>query len=308
VRRSAAPAWAGTGRNAFLAGSALRRAARFRPQLTLSMHLLTAPPAAAIAGALGARTVQYFHAQEIPHRPRLAAFAARRARANVVVSAYTAGLVGQLGIPRDRLTLIPPGVELPVDASPLPAPRPTILTVSRLTDRYKGHDVLARALVEIRRAVPDVEWVVLGDGPLRAELEDLVAALGVAEATRFLGSVSDAQRDEWLRRASVFAMPSRLPGPGRAGEGFGIAFLEAASYGRPVVAGNVAGALDSVADGETGLLVDPEDPGAVAGAIVRVLGDPALARRLGEAGERRAREFAWPVIVGRVQELLLATL
>jgi phosphatidylinositol alpha-1,6-mannosyltransferase len=308
VSRSPAPARIGTARNAVLNAYALREAHRLRPALTLSMHVLTSPAAAGVAATVASRTVQYYHAQEIPHRPRLAAFAARRAHANVVVSDYTAGLLEALGAPARTLTRIPPGVEVPADGAPLPAERPTILTVARLVDRYKGHDVLARALVDVRRVVRDVQWVVIGEGPLRGELEALVASLGVADAVRFLGAVGDGERDEWLRRASVFAMPSRLPGPGRAGEGFGIAFLEAAAYGLPVVAGNVAGALDSVADGTTGLLVDPTDPRAVAGAVTRVLTDEGLAARLGTAGAARAREFAWPVIVRRVQDLLLETL
>jgi phosphatidylinositol alpha-1,6-mannosyltransferase len=120
--------------------------------------------------------------------------------------------------------------------------------------------------------------------------------------------VSDEQRDSWLRRASLFAMPSRLPSGSSAGEGFGIVYMEAAAYGKPVVAGNVAGALDAVADGESGVLVDPSDPHAVAEAISRLLLDRELARRLGMAGAERARRFAWPVIVKRVEAVLLEQL
>jgi phosphatidylinositol alpha-1,6-mannosyltransferase len=100
-------------------------------------------------------------------------------------------------------------------------------------------------------------------------------------------------------------MPSRLPGAGRAGEGFGIVYLEAGAYGKPVVAGNVAGALDAVVDGENGLLVDPTDPAAVARAITRLLVDEELAGRLGAGGASRARSLAWPAIAERVQALLL---
>jgi glycosyltransferase involved in cell wall biosynthesis len=80
--------------------------------------------------------------------------------------------------------------------------------------------------------------------------------------------------------------------------------MEAAARGTPVLAGNVAGALDAVADGESGLLVDPTDPAAVADAITRLLLDRELARRLGEGGERRARDFAWPLIVAQVEAVL----
>ena len=149
--------------------------------------------------------------------------------------------------------------------------------------------MLVRALALVRAKVPDVQWVVVGDGSLRPGIEALARSYDVLDSIRFLGVVSDAERDIWLRRAQLLAMPSRLPAGGFAGEGFGIAFLEAGAYGKPVVAGNVGGALDSVIDGESGLLVDPLDPVAVAEAITRLLGDPELRRapRRGGAGDAR---------------------
>jgi phosphatidylinositol alpha-1,6-mannosyltransferase len=153
-----------------------------------------------------------------------------------------------------------------------------------------------------------VEWVVIGDGPLRLELERLARDEGVGDVARFLGQVPDEQRDEWLRRTDLLAMPSRLPGGELAGEGFGIVYLEAGAHGKPVVAGNVAGARDAVIDGETGLLVDPTDERAVADAITRLLLDRELARRLGEGGARRARELTWPRIAQRVEAVLFEAL
>jgi phosphatidylinositol alpha-1,6-mannosyltransferase len=164
---------------------------------------------------------------------------------------------------------------------------------------------MVQALALVRAKVPDVQWVVIGDGSLRAELEEQVREQGIFDSVRFLGAVSDQERDRWLRRADLLAMPSRLPGGGLAGDGFGIVFLEAAAYGKPVIAGNVGGALDSVSDGENGLLVDPRDPRAVADAICSLLLDGELAARLGSAGAARARRFAWPVIAERVEEVLL---
>jgi phosphatidylinositol alpha-1,6-mannosyltransferase len=98
-------------------------------------------------------------------------------------------------------------------------------------------------------------------------------------------------------------MPSRLPARGLAGEGFGIVYLEANARGLPVVAGGVAGALDAVVDGETGLLVDAGDHFAVAEAVSSLLLDPDRARAIGEAGVQHARRFTWPEIAGRVEEL-----
>jgi phosphatidylinositol alpha-1,6-mannosyltransferase len=294
-------------RNLQLTASALLEARRFRPAATLAMHIVASPAAVLIRRLTGAPTVHYFHAKEIPDKPRLAAFAASRADAVIAVSSYTAGLIAATGATPRRMCLIPPGVQLasrPQSRERTTPTPPTVVTISRLGDRYKGHDVLIAALARVREHVPDVRWVIIGDGPLRAELEALASARGVAQSSVFLGAVGDEERDAWLRRADVLAMPSRLPGPGRAGDGFGIVYLEAAACGVPVVAGNVGGALDAVADGVSGLLVDPSDPVAVADAITTLLLDRELARRLGLAAAERAREFSWPLIAARVEALL----
>ena len=300
TRRVHAPIGGRPARMLSLNAAGLRRALRFRPDVTLSAHVIASPAAEAVRRLLGGSTAQYFHANEILGKPRLSAFAAARADVVIAVSAYTASLIAATGVSPTDLKLIPPGVDLPCDPGALPAARPTVLTIAQLKHSYKGHDVLIRALADVRARVPDVEWVVIGEGPLRPSLEQLASSCGLADAARFLGEVSDEERNAWLRRADVFAMPSRL-----AGEGFGIVYLEASAYGRPIVAGNVAGALDAVADGVSGLLVDPTDPVAVGEAVTRLLLDRELAGRLGRAGAARARSFAWPVIAGRVEAALL---
>ncbi len=296
------------GQNALLNAAGLALALSFRPDVTLSAHIVTSPAAAAIRRTLRSRTVQYFHAEEIGAKPRLAAFAARQADASIAVSAYTAGLLATAGAPPERVHVIANGTDIPDDPAPQPVDRPTILTIARIEERYKGHDTMVRALALVLAKVPDAQWVVIGDGSLRPGLEQLARSYGVAGSIRFLGAVSDDQRNAWLARAHVLAMPSRLPAGAFAGEGFGIVYLEAAAYGKPVVAGNVGGAVDAVVDGETGLLVDPLDPLAVAGAITTLLQDEVLARRLGAAGQARAQRYAWPRVVERVQALLLAQL
>ena len=130
-----------------------------------------------------------------------------------------------------------------------------------------------------------------------------MAAAGPGEAVSFEGAVSDAERDRWLDSGPASSpCPAACPPAGQGGEGFGIAFLEASAHGLPVVAGNVGGALDAVRDGETGLLVDPTDPAAVADALADLLGDPERAQALGPAGAERARGFGgteWPPGRGR---------
>ncbi len=321
---------------AMLGAYGVGRALTHPPDLVLSGHIVTAPAAAAISRLSGVPFIQYLYAMEIAARPSLTRFAARRAQATVALGSYARGLALDAGAPAERVHVIAPGVDLPapgVDCPSLgadlppegadpppfevtlprpvarePAARPTILTIARLRERYKGHDVLIRALPLIRARVPDVEWVVIGDGPLRPALEELVHSAGVDRHVRFLGTVSDRERDAWLARARVFALPSRLPGEGLAGEGFGIAFLEAAACGLPVVAGGVGGALDAVRDGETGRLVDPTDPHALAGAIVELLLDPARASALGRQGAQWAQRFAWPLVARRFEELAVAVI
>jgi phosphatidylinositol alpha-1,6-mannosyltransferase len=276
-----------------------------RPQVVLSAHIVTSPAAWLLRRRRGVPVVQYVYADEVVHRPRLARFAVRSADACVVISEYTRELALALGARPDRLHLIPPGVELPdAQAVGKRAARPTAITVGRLEDRFKGHDMVIRALPLVRERVPDVEWVVVGDGRLRGELDDLAGQAGVREHVRFAGSVSDAERDALLDCAHVFVMPARLPDGGAGGEGFGIVYLEAGAHGLPVVAGAVGGVRDAV-DESCGVLVEPTDERAIARAVADLLLDSSRARRLGDAGHERAQRYAWPRIAARVERLLI---
>jgi phosphatidyl-myo-inositol dimannoside synthase len=291
---------------ALLNARALADAWAHKPRVVLNTYVRTAPAAAAIARMRRVPFVQYVHAKEVLGWERQSRLAFRRAAAVIAVSSYTEQLAIEFGADPARVARIPPGVDLPRAAVASRFDQPTLLTVSRLEHAYKGHDVLARALPGIRERVPGVRWAVLGDGPLRQRLERQVEQLGVADAVEFLGAASDATRDEWMARSHVFAMTSRVPPDRYGGEGFGIVYLEAAAHGLPVVAGRSGGTPDALIDGETGLLVDPEDPAEIAQAVSALLLDPERAARMGEAGRRFAAGFAWPGIVERVEQVLLA--
>ena len=275
-----------------------RRARRLRPDAILLGHVFTGLPA-----VLGAPSVLLLHADEVPAHPRVTRRVLERVTRSVAVSRHTASLAESFGAHPDHVRVIAPGVDLPARTEAGGARAPILVTVARLSDAYKGHDVVLRALVEVRRRVPDVRWVVIGDGPLRAGLQELATRLGVQDIVEFAGRVSDGERDVQLRCARVFVMPSRLPANG-GGEGFGIVYLEAGAHGLPVVAGAVAGALDAVEHGVTGLLVDPTDERAVAGALTSLLLDDALCARLGAAGRARAERQSWPAVAARVAEVL----
>lgn len=177
-----------------------------------------------------------------------------------------------------------------------------LVTVCRLVPRKGVADVI-EAVARLAARHPELRYDVGGEGPERAHLEALAAARGVAERVRFLGRVPDEALPALYAGADVVVMVPRAD-PVDV-EGFGIVYLEAAACGRPVVASWTGGVPDAVVDGETGLLVPPGDPDALAAALDRLLGDPDLARRLGEQGRARVRaHYTWGHVADRVREAL----
>ena len=285
----------------------LMRAATWRPDVVLSGHIVAGPAGLVLQKVLNAPLVQLLYSAELGERPRLSGFLTRHADASVAVSSHTRAQAVSLGAPAARVHVILPGVDSPAGLrSRRPSNRrvPTIVTVARLEDRYKGFDVTTRALPLIRARVPNARWVVVGEGSLRAELEALTRSEGVADWVTFTGSVDDATRDAWLEKSDVFVMPSRLVPGSSGGEGFGIVYLEAGIHRLPCVAANVGGSTDAVLDGETGLLVDPTSHVAVADAIVSLLLDPQLRSRLGEAGRAYAMRLSWDHMAGEIDALI----
>lgn len=168
---------------------------------------------------------------------------------------------------------------------------PWLLTVARL-DFHKGIDTVIRALPAIRAAVPGARYAVAGVGSRRDALQALVTELGLGDAVRLLGLVPDQDLPALYNAADLFVLASRRHD--LLVEGFGISCVEASACGLAVIGSRSGGIPEAVREGETGLLVDPDDPAAVAAAAVRVLEDDALRRRLGAAG-RAAVEgyFNW---------------
>ena len=253
----------------------VRRAAR-RADL-VHTHLVHAD----VYGAFGARRLVSTKHNDDPFRTGAFRFVeralARRATRIIAITESLARFqVERVGLPAAKVEVIHYGLddlpqawgENPPD--PLSPDARLVLCICRL-EPQKGVDVAIRAL----REIPGAQLVVLGEGPQRGELEQLARELDVP--VYLPGRVPDVAA--WLRRADLLVHPVRW-------EGFGLALLEAMLASLPVVATKASSIPEIVVDGETGLLIPPDDPGALAAAVNRVLADPS---GYGEQGRARAR-------------------
>lgn len=231
--------------------------------------------------------------------------ALRKAVRIVVVSHFTARTAATVqGLPLDRIQVIHPAVDPallahaagPESGDARRGGRLTLLTVARLSaqERYKGFEVVMGALPAVASAAPGVRYVIVGDGDDALRLKAFARGRGLEPVVTFAGAARNhAELAAWYRAGDIFVMPSvceRRP-DGWAGEGFGIVYIEAGAFGRPVVAGMGGGAPEAVQDGVTGLIVDGGDPASVAAALVRLSGDASLRTALGESGRRRVRAY-----------------
>jgi glycosyltransferase involved in cell wall biosynthesis len=175
----------------------------------------------------------------------------------------------------------------------VPVVAPLLLAVGRFVPQ-KDHGTLLEAFARIRRERPDARLALLGSGPLEAEIAATAARLGLDGAVHLPGRI--APRD-WLERADVFVHTSRW-------EGFGMVLLEAMLASLPVVATRASAVPEVVADGETGLLVEPGDADGLARSVAGLLDDPERARALGEAGlARSSRLFSVATMTERTLAL-----
>jgi glycosyltransferase involved in cell wall biosynthesis len=165
----------------------------------------------------------------------------------------------------------PPGVETAGDD------RPIVFTAARL-ETEKGLDYLFQAAT----SVPNARFVVAGEGPLCDRLKGLASEYDLED--RFFLVGFQAEIDTWLARAGLFVLPSLF-------EGIPLSILEAMAAGKPVVASQIEGVDEAVLPGETGLLVPPADPQALAQAICNLLSDPARAAAMGQAGKARVKRL-----------------
>jgi glycosyltransferase involved in cell wall biosynthesis len=216
---------------------------------------------------------------------------ARRIPRLVTVSESSRGdIVDQMGVPADRLHVVPVGVD-PTVFRPLPAVprvRGRVMTTASADVPMKGLSHLLEAVAKVRTERDDVHLVVVGRPKPKSRIPGLIDRLGLADAVTFVGGVTTERIVELYAEAEIACVPSLY-------EGFSLPAIEAMACGVPVV-GTTGGAVPEVigADNDTGLLVAPRDPSALAAAILRGLNDAALRARIGTAGRTRVLDlFTW---------------
>ena len=207
----------------------------------------------------------------------------------VTLSPSTRAELLELGHPPANVHVSPPGVEARFSPGGTRSPHPTVLSVGRLMPQ-KRVDHLVAALAPLRARHPDLELVVVGSGPDEERLRGLAPAW-----VTFAGRVDDDELVERYRSAWVVASAS-------VAEGWNMTVTEGGACGTPAVATRIAGHVDAVVDGETGLLADGIE--GLTPAFGRVLGDPELRDRRGEEARRHAARFTWEAAAETVLDVL----
>jgi phosphatidylinositol alpha-1,6-mannosyltransferase len=286
----------------FLAASLLK-AIVWRPQLVICAHVGVSPAARIIQRITGTPYWIILHGIEVWGEVGSAKLRALRgAQRLVAVSKFTFGVASSRhGLSISNVSILPPSFKTENERS---AAAPTksefesgaaiVLTVARLSasERYKGHDVMLDAWPAVLARVPNAIYCIVGDGDDRARLESRARELKVTDSVRFAGSAFSADLRDWYHRCRVFAMPAQTNldlSPPR-GEGFGIVFLEAMAYGKPVIGPREGAPSEFIHSGEHGLLVNPVDPVEVAKALIELLQDEDRAESMGRAARAWAFE------------------
>lgn len=254
--------------------------------LVICAHLHLLPLAWLAAKRRGAMLALIIYGVEAwrPTQDRITDFLTSRIDRLISISRITEARFRDWSQTRAACALLSPGVDF-ARFSPAPAPetlatrygvrgRPVMMTMGRLAagERYKGVDELIELTPRLLNRIPELRYIVVGDGDDRARLEQKARALGVADNVIFAGHISEAEKADHFRLADLFVLPSR-------GEGFGIVLIEALASGAKAIGGECDGTREALLDGRLGALVDPASPEALYEAIVAALAAPSPRRR-----------------------------
>jgi phosphatidylinositol alpha-1,6-mannosyltransferase len=235
-------------------------------------------------------------------------------------SGYTASLVQQKGAALDRITVIPPGVDLEAFRRSVNAEaikkrfglegKQIILFVGRLVRRKGVKEFIEKSLPKIIHQLPDVRFVVVGDNPKQSltqredvlsEIKAVISELKMQDHVHLLGALQDNDVIELYHACEMVIFPA-LAVPEDV-EGFGIVLLEAAAAGKPVVSTRIGGIADAIEHKASGILVAPEDYGSMSQSIIDLLSDQKVRSEIGEYAQKRVKEtFCWDSIIQRYEK------
>ena len=235
------------------------------------------------------------------------------ARADVIISPseYFIDESRVLGKYRDKIIVIPNGVNVDEfdfghskkecrERLALPLDDEIILFLGTLSP-HKGPDVLLRAMPKIIKEVPDAKLVFVGSGGMREELERLSKKLGIEKNVKFVGFVEERMKPFYYKAADVFCLPSVMKH-----ESFGIVNLEAMACGVPIVASKIGGVPDVVKDGKNGLLIPPRNSEALADAIIYLLENYDIRKKMGKNGRKKVEDYSWERIAEETGKVYLS--
>ena len=201
-----------------------------------------------------------------------------------------------LGVNRNKIITIPNGLTLPpMDINNRKhVHNKTILCLARLDIDNKGQDILLNAMPKVLSQVPEVKLWVVGEGRDLEKLKRLVTKLKLNSYVEFKGRIDDSAKFFCMKNSQVLCVPTRT-------ESFGIVNLEAMAYGLPIVTTNVGGIPEVV--GDSAFLVPPNNPSALANALIQILNDDTLANDFRKKGLKRVKRFDWDALVKKYEKL-----
>ena len=236
-----------------------------------------------------------------------------KAKAIIVNSSFTRNEVLKLGIGDNKITIVYPCPNInpqnliPAERQALQSElelhgKKVLLSVGRLVPR-KGFDKVIEALPEVIKQVPNLVYLIVGNGKDKDRLQELALQLKVLDHVTMCRDIPDTNLPSYYDIADVLIMPARQIGSDI--EGFGIVYLEANAFSKPVIAGKSGRVGDAVLDGQTGILVDPENVNQIAQAITKLLTDSDYALKLGQQGKVRVEnDFQWQRQILKLKDLI----
>ncbi len=246
--------------------------------------------------------------QKVPRKQWLAKLILHKANIIICANQHTATEVRKLYPDVKNIAVVNPGVEINnlvvKQNNKIKVTEGTfvLLTVGRLIKR-KGVDKTLLAIARLKNIIPNLRYVIIGDGPDKQYLEDLIRELQISDIVTMINGANDEEKNQWLTTCDIFIMPTRnIEGDY---EGFGIVYLEAGFFGKPVIAGNSGGVSDAVQHERNGLVVDGNNEMEIGEAIVRLYNDNMLRTKLGNQGRELSLASGWEQRVKAIETLLV---